>query len=79
MIRAEAAKPNCRRAQAAIATKPAAASRAHPTLRVQHLPEHSSDSAACHPLQVEILAPREGALEGWQAPARNGYDRSHGR
>lgn len=41
--------------------------------------EHSSDSAACHPLRVEILAPREGALEGWQAPARNGYDRSHGR
>ncbi|MCA0964241.1 urea carboxylase-associated family protein [Salipiger bermudensis] len=41
--------------------------------------EHSSDSAACHPLQVEILAPRAGALEGWYAPARNGYDRSHGR
>ncbi|WP_417742203.1 urea carboxylase-associated family protein [Salipiger sp.] len=41
--------------------------------------EHSSDSAECHPLQVEILAPRAGALEGWHAPARNGYDRSHGR
>ncbi|MBY6003487.1 DUF1989 domain-containing protein [Salipiger bermudensis] len=41
--------------------------------------EHSSDSAACHPLKVEILAPHAGALEGWQTPARNGYDRSHGR
>ena len=41
--------------------------------------EHSSDSAACYPLQVEILAPRAGALDGWHAPARNGYDRSHGR
>ena len=41
--------------------------------------EHSSDTAACFPLEVEILAPAEGALAGWQPPARNGYDRSHGR
>ncbi|GHF64161.1 urea carboxylase-associated family protein [Seohaeicola zhoushanensis] len=40
--------------------------------------EHSSDTAACHPLLVEVFAPAPGALEGWQVPARNGYDRSHG-
>jgi uncharacterized protein YcgI (DUF1989 family) len=40
--------------------------------------EHSSDSAACHPLVVEILAPDPAALAGWQAPPPNGYDRSHG-
>jgi hypothetical protein len=39
---------------------------------------HSSDWAACHPLTVEILAPAPGALDGWESPARNGYDRSHG-
>ncbi|MCA0846636.1 urea carboxylase-associated family protein [Salipiger thiooxidans] len=41
--------------------------------------EHSSDTAVCHPLKVEILAPAAGALGHWQPPARNGYDRSHGR
>jgi uncharacterized protein YcgI (DUF1989 family) len=41
--------------------------------------EHSSDTALCHPLKVEILAPAAGALGDWQPPARNGYDRSHGR
>lgn len=41
--------------------------------------EHSSDTAACHPLLVEVFAPAPGALDGWQPPARNGYDRSHGR
>ncbi|MCA0871016.1 DUF1989 domain-containing protein [Seohaeicola saemankumensis] len=40
--------------------------------------EHSSDAAACFPLLVECFAPTEGSLEGWQEPARNGYDRSHG-
>lgn len=40
--------------------------------------EHSSDSAHCHPLLVEVLTPRPGALPGWQAPAPSGYDRSHG-
>ncbi len=40
--------------------------------------EHSSDSAACHPLAVEVLAPDPAALAGWQAPPPNGYDRSHG-
>ncbi|MCE0505569.1 DUF1989 domain-containing protein [Roseivivax sp. GX 12232] len=41
--------------------------------------EHSSDSAPCYPLRVEILAPEAGALGEWQSPARAGYDRSHGR
>jgi hypothetical protein len=41
--------------------------------------EHSSDAAACFPLQIEILQPDADALTGWQPPARNGYDRSHGR
>lgn len=40
--------------------------------------EHSSDTARCHPLLVEVFTP--AALpEGWVPPAVNGYDRSHGR
>lgn len=39
--------------------------------------EHSSDTATCYPLLVEIhAAPRHP--EGWSMPAVNGYDRSHG-
>ncbi|MBY6067587.1 DUF1989 domain-containing protein [Leisingera aquaemixtae] len=41
--------------------------------------EHSSDTAACYPLLVEIFAPEKGALDDWQSPPPNGYDRSHGR
>ncbi|WP_205389868.1 DUF1989 domain-containing protein [Sulfitobacter sp. SK011] len=40
--------------------------------------EHSSDAAACYPLLIEVFAPAEGALDNWQPPARNGYDRTHG-
>jgi uncharacterized protein len=40
--------------------------------------QHSSDSAACYPLKVEIFAPRPGALDGWSPPAPNAYSRSHG-
>ena len=40
--------------------------------------EHSSDSARCYPLLVEVFAPQIGALDGWQAPEANGYDRTHG-
>ncbi|PJE28717.1 hypothetical protein SAMN06297129_1452 [Pseudooceanicola antarcticus] len=40
--------------------------------------EHSSDEAACYPMEIEILAPEPGALDGWQSPQRSGYDRSHG-
>ena len=38
---------------------------------------HSSDSAACHPLLVEVFRPAH-APEGWVSPAPNGYDCSHG-
>ncbi len=40
--------------------------------------EHSSDTAACYPMLVEVFAPEEGALGDWKPPAINGYDRSHG-
>ncbi|CCM74209.1 urea carboxylase-associated family protein [Rhizobium mesoamericanum] len=39
--------------------------------------EHSSDAAACHPLEVEVY--RSAHLpENWRPPQLNGYDRSHG-
>src|SRR6056297_2652887 len=41
--------------------------------------EHSSDTAPCFPLLVEIFEPEPGALNGWASPPVNGYDRSHGR
>jgi len=41
--------------------------------------EHSSDTAACYPLKVEMFAPKAGALGDWASPPLNGYDRSHGR
>ena len=41
--------------------------------------EHSSDTAPCSPLLVEIFAPDPNALGAWMAPERNGYDQSHGR
>ncbi|MGB7320530.1 MAG: DUF1989 domain-containing protein [Albidovulum sp.] len=40
--------------------------------------EHSSDTAACYPLRVEVLKPDMAALKNWQPPRPNGYDRSHG-
>ena len=39
--------------------------------------EHSSDSAACHPLLVQVFRPLVAPV-GWSVPPRNGYDRSHG-
>jgi hypothetical protein len=39
--------------------------------------EHSSDTAACHPLVVEVWKPKAAPL-GWAAPKVNGYDRTHG-
>jgi uncharacterized protein YcgI (DUF1989 family) len=39
--------------------------------------EHSSDTAPCHPLKVEVLSGRPP--EGWISPPVNAYDRSHGR
>lgn len=40
--------------------------------------EHSSDTAACHPLLVQVFRP-VAAPVGWMGPTVNGYDRSHGR
>ena len=37
---------------------------------------HSSDAAPCFPLTVEVFEP--SPPEGWRAPERPGYDRSHG-
>lgn len=39
--------------------------------------EHSSDQAACHPLLVEIFAPKAPPA-GWVPWPRSGYDGSHG-
>ncbi|WP_068296735.1 DUF1989 domain-containing protein [Pararhodobacter sp. CCB-MM2] len=41
--------------------------------------EHSSDVAACHPLQVDVYETPAEALAGWAPPVVNGYDRTHGR
>ena len=40
--------------------------------------EHSSDTAVCYPLKVEIFKPEPSHLRGWQSPKPSGYDRSHG-
>jgi uncharacterized protein YcgI (DUF1989 family) len=40
--------------------------------------EHSSDTAACYPLEMQRIAPTEGTLGDWQPPSINAYDRSHG-
>ena len=39
--------------------------------------EHSSDTAACNPLVVEVWKPA-ARPRGWAAPSQNGYDQSHG-
>jgi hypothetical protein len=39
---------------------------------------HSSDTAACFPLKVEIFRPAAGSLAGWAPPARSPYPRTHG-
>ncbi len=41
--------------------------------------EHSSDTAACYPLLVEVFQPQADTLADWRAPKPNGYDRTHGR
>ena len=40
--------------------------------------EHSSDTAVCYPLRVEVLAPAPDAMKDWQPAPRTTYDRSHG-
>jgi len=39
---------------------------------------HSSESAKCYPLKVEIYQPKIGTLKHWVAPSLNMYSRSHG-
>ena len=39
--------------------------------------EHSSDTAACHPMVVEIYKAK-GLPAGWAPPPVNGYDGTHG-
>ncbi|MEO9895451.1 MAG: DUF1989 domain-containing protein [Paracoccaceae bacterium] len=38
---------------------------------------HSSDTAQCHPLKVEVFDAGDPTV--WTPPEANGYDRSHGR
>lgn len=40
--------------------------------------QHSSDTAACYPLKVEVLVPDAAIIADWDSPPRNGYDQSHG-
>jgi uncharacterized protein YcgI (DUF1989 family) len=40
--------------------------------------EHSSDTAACYPLRVEIYEPAAEAVAGWQSPRPNPYAGGHG-
>jgi uncharacterized protein YcgI (DUF1989 family) len=39
---------------------------------------HSSDTAKCYPLRVEVLRPDPASLAGWAPPQRNAYSRTHG-
>ena len=41
--------------------------------------EHSSDVAACYPLEIEVFKPNPRSLDQWMSPEPNGYDRTHGR
>jgi uncharacterized protein YcgI (DUF1989 family) len=40
--------------------------------------QHSSDVAACYPLNVEIYHCDPGKLADWKSPERNSYSRTHG-
>lgn len=40
--------------------------------------EHSSDTAPCFPLKVEIYKPASGTLDGWAPPVSSPYSRTHG-
>ncbi len=39
---------------------------------------HSSDTAKCFPLKVEIYRPAPGSLTGWKSPPPSAYPRTHG-
>lgn len=40
--------------------------------------EHTSDTAPCYPLKIEVFEPDRSTLNGWNPLGANGYDRSHG-
>ena len=40
--------------------------------------QHSSDVAACHPLQIDVFDPGQAARALHEPPAPSAYDRSHG-
>ncbi len=40
--------------------------------------EHSSDTAPCHPLTLEVFAPEAGHPAGWAVPPRSAYRGGHG-
>lgn len=40
--------------------------------------QHSSDTAACYPLKIEIYRCDPKMLTGWKSPAPSAYSRSHG-
>ncbi len=40
--------------------------------------EHSSDTAACYPLKVEIYQPDPNTLSQWSPPLPSAYSRTHG-
>jgi uncharacterized protein YcgI (DUF1989 family) len=39
---------------------------------------HSSDTAPCYPLRVEIYRASEESLANWKSPSRSGYSGTHG-
>ena len=39
---------------------------------------HSSDSAKCYPLKVEVYKPKDGTLKQWTSPSLNKYSKNHG-
>ena len=41
--------------------------------------EHSSDSAACYPLGMELFDVSDECRAEWTSPGPSGYDRTHGR
>ena len=40
---------------------------------------HSSDTAVCHPLKLEVFKPDPNTLAGWRPSEPQAYDRTHGR
>jgi uncharacterized protein len=41
--------------------------------------EHSSDTAACYPLEIQLFTPEPETLSGWSSPGPSAYSRGHGR